>query len=386
VYRETAIDDTGRTNLQLIANLPSSSTGYKDTDVPYLPKITYVIKANYRLNSDEPREITMLASEPQVYSRLFPQFKRVPFQVSRDLVNRNIYHILDRSDMARLGRYDGTLNRIIQKRDLGPTFKFYDKFIFSANKIVTADLEGNITLIDKDTYEVDKQFKAELNHDFETFGIIGDRLYYVDEFAFDYVDLLTGESVKYGTGHGFKYFEVLDDDTLLTLYSGPHQSSASIYEFRPDLDPENGWDFSLLRTISSYPDQTLDGDDIDEFIVTWNNDRTQFVTAIEGRFFNLNDLSPGVVLGNITGKKYLNFIFDEVGNIYASVQKEKLIHVFDGATFELKQEIPTKLFPIYPMLTDGGLVCIGAYEKVEFWGYDYGYVQGFEANCAVETF
>ncbi|TDS14223.1 hypothetical protein DFQ03_2300 [Maribacter caenipelagi] len=386
VFRETKTDDSERTYFELIESLPSSAKSYIDTDVPYVSKISYIIKANYRLDTQELNEIVLIESEAQVYSRLFPEFNRVPFQVSRDPIDKNIYHILDIWDMAQLVRYDGTLNRVVQKRELSQNHEYYDKFIFYENKIVAADLNGSIFFVDKDTYEIDKHYTAELNDDFESFGIIGDRLYFVDDFSFDYVDLVTGETIKNGLGHSFEYFEVLNDETLLTLSSGPRTSSASIYEFQPDLDPGSGWDFSLLRTISTYSEQNLDGDDIDEFMVTWNNDRSQFVTAIEGRFFNIDDLSPGAVLGNITGKKYLNYLFDENGDIYASVQKEKIIHVFDGETFELKQEILTKLYPIYPMLTDNGLVCIGAYEKVEYWGYNYAYANGFDSKCALETF
>ncbi|NAS11436.1 hypothetical protein [Poritiphilus flavus] len=386
VYRETFTDNSGRTFFELIESLPSSAKNYKDLNVPYLPKISYVVKVNYRLNTDDLSQTTLIESEPQVFSRVFPEFDQVPFQVSRDPADNNIYHILDRSGTAQLARYDGSFNRIIQRHELSQNFEYYDKFIFSGNKIVTGDLTGTISFIDKDTYNVDTQYTAELIDDFETFGIVGDRLYFVDDFSFDYIDLTSGETLKFGLGQGFKYFEVLENGTLLTLGSGPHTSGASIYEFGPDLDPVTGWDFSLTRTESTFPDQNLDGNDIDEFIVSWNNDRSQFVTGIEGRFFNIADLSPGPVLQNVTGKNYLSFLFHQNGDIYASVQKERMIHVFDGQTFELKQEIPTKLYPIFPMLTDNGLSCIGAYEQIEYWGYDYGYGSGFNSKCALETF
>ncbi len=385
IYREAQFEDSQQNSFDLIASLPSSSDSFIDTDVTYLPKIKYVVKVNYRLNTDNSSAFLETSSEPQVFSRDFPIFKRVPFQVSKDPIKNNIYHITDKWDNVQLSQYDLNFNQIVKRIDLGKNIFFNDKFIFDHNTIVAADLKGKISFINKDTYIIEKQYNAKIDHDFETFGIIGDRLYFVDDIAFDYIDLVTGQSFKFGAGHGFKYFEVLGNRKLLTLGSSPNNSWASIYEFKSDLDLNEGWDFSLLQTINT-SGNNLDGDDIDEFIFTWNNDKSKFITGIEGHFFNINDLSKEVNLGSITGKKYFNFLFHENGDVYASVQKEKKIHVFDGKTLEFKKEIPTKLYPLFILLSDNGLQSLGAYNRVEYWGYNYGQDYGFDSKCAIETF
>lgn len=386
VFRETIVDDSGRTNFELIESLPSSAKSYIDVDVPYVSNITYVIKANYRPDVESSYDLLTTESDPQVFSRLFPEFNRVPYQVSRDPANENVYHILDNWDMAKLMRYDSQLNRVIQKQDIVESFDYGNRFIFSSNKIVAASRKGKFFFVDKDTYKIDKQYNASLDEKLEGFGIIGDRLYYVEDFSFDYIDLISDVINKHGLGPGFKNFQVLNDKQLLSLYTGPHTSGASVYEFQEDLDPGSGWDFSMRRIKATPTELNLDGDDVDEFTFAWNNDRTQFITGIEGRIFNIDDLSQRAILTATTGKRYFGFIFDNNGDIYASVQKERIIHVFDGETLELKQEIPTKLYPLYPMPTANGLYCIGAYDKLEYWGYDFGYANGFNSRSAVETF
>ncbi|MEW2922692.1 hypothetical protein AB1A65_14560 [Muricauda sp. ANG21] len=386
IYRETFSDGSERRYFELIESIPSSSKSYIDTNVPYLSKISYYVKANYRYDDDDQYEILSLQSEEKVFERDFPQFDQVPYQVMKDPDSNDIYHILTNWNPAEINRYDARVNEMVQSRTFSESLFYGTRFIFSGNDLVLGDLKGNFFFVDKESYEINRLFDADLQEDLEGFGIIGNRLYYVEDFSFDYINVDTGAIKKHGTGKGFKYFQVLNETQLLSLYSGTHSSAASVYEFQDDLDPDIGWDFSLSEIRRTSPELNLDGNDVDTFIFTWSNDKTQFLTGIEGRFFNINDLTPGIVLGGITGKRYLHFAIDSKGDIYGSVQEEKIIHVFDGETLELKESIPTKLYPVFPIITTNGLVCIGAYERVEYWGYNYGIDYGFHSEAAIETF
>ena len=79
------------------------------------------------------------------------------------------------------------------------------------------------------------------------------------------------------------------------------------------------------------------------------------------------------------------YSYNDNGHIYASVQGEKLIQVFNS-NYELVDSIQTKLYPLFPMPYSNGLHSIGSYNPVDYWGYYYGYEFNFNQRCAIETF
>jgi len=368
-------------------NMPSTSTVFVDVDIPYWNDLTYQVMLNYREKEGDKDAVVMIESEKSVFSRTFPRFDRVPFQVSKDPSDPNIFHILEWRGEASLNRYsfdeDLITNRFVIEENY---YDFYNRFVFHEDALLASNLTGNVYVLAPNNYTIIGHYDTQVSEKLGSVGIIENRLFFLDDdLWFDYLDLSTGDVVKHGLGPGFRNFQVIDGNKLLHLYNGTHDSGAAIYEFGPDLDPEYGWDFSLNKTMDT-SGVDFDGDDVDQFNVAFDTENTSFVSGIDGHIFDLNNLSLKTVLNDQTGKKYFGYAFDHQGNLYAAVQKEKSIHVFDNETLELKEVIATKLFPLFPMVTGSGLKCIGSYEPFEYWGYDYGYSHSFNSKCAIENF
>jgi hypothetical protein len=160
--------------------------------------------------------------------------------------------------------------------------------------------------------------------------------------------------------------------------------STSVVEISPTNCPD-GSNCSPV-TLYSYNNTSNQDLHIDPYLFSWNADNTKFVTSYHADIVNINDLTKEASLKDITGKNYFQVTFSPDGNLYATVQGEKLIHVFNN-NYELIDTITTKLYPLFPLITDSGLQVIGAYNAIQYSGYYYGHEFNFNNNkCAIEVF
>lgn len=376
----TTVDHSGSQKFNIIANLPQNQTSFTDKEIPYYNNIRYKIRVKYfsenTFKDGEPTEILEKETEYETFTRDLVVFKEVPLQVLKDTDEDHIFHILDKKRISVLKKYDFNTQKIIKSVPLNDSSFQNVVFKIIGNTIYVTDTKGNFKLIDKNSYEVTKSFTAEIKEKLRSFSVNEDRIYYHDGDAIKFYDLAQNKSVHIGWGYfPKKYMETIKPNTI--LFEG-----ARVAEFSPTncVDTKNCWPKTL------YTNNSLSGKPyrFDPFIFSWNKDKTKFVTTYFGDVIALNDLSKKASLKEITGKWYLQTVFGEDGNIYATVQKEKLIHVFN-ANYQLIKTIKTEQYPIFPIITKNGLQCISSYRPIQYSGYIYGHEFNFYNHlCIIE--
>lgn len=382
VYRLQKNDESDYSQEQLIANLPSNETTFVDNDVPYKTEVSYKIKINYTDERTNPIKFLSLESEQKKFSREIVKFDRVPFQVQKDPVQADVFHILDKEGIGYLKKYNSTQNKLTDIKPFGNGSLLNNKFhIVNNTEIFMADTQGKISRINAENYQTIATYSATITDNLNAFAIYGDRIYYQDEEIWWYYTISTGLSASTNISFSIDYAESLSDNNFLFL-SSQHGSGAAIYNFTPDncISPNcsPGFGINSGSAILAY-------NAIDPNIFSWNSSKSKFITSIDGRVYNISNLKQVVKLNDITGKKYFQFVFDKDNNIYATVQGEKVIHKFNS-NYELIDVIKTKLYPFFPMVTSNGLKVIGGYEPVSYWSFEYGYNFNFNSKCAIEIF
>lgn len=385
IYRQSKNSATDSATLELLANLPSNETTFTDTDVPYKAEVTYTIKINYtdqRLtptNPTNPIEPLSLESEQKKFIRDIVTFDIVPFQVQKDPILVDEFHILDRQGNGALKRYNGTLNQLTKTILFTNGSLLNNKFhIINNTDLYIADTQGKISKINTENYTTTAIYNTIINDNLNAFAIDGDRIYYQDEEIWWYYNTINGASVNTNIATTTNYVETLSDHNFLFFYGG----AAAIRNYNP----------TNCTTSDCFPDfgastqgAILENNTFDSNIFSWNTSKSKFITSIDGRVFNPSTFQQEIKLNAITGKKYFQFVFDNDNNIYATVQNEKKIHKFNSS-YELIEVINTKLYPLFPMLTSTGLKVIGGYEPVTYWSFEYGNSFNFNVKCAIETF
>jgi hypothetical protein len=379
IIREV-IDEEGRMISTLIANIPSNNTTFTDDDIPYLSSISYKIKADYfideELQEGEFYEYFELESQTETYTRDILTFNSVPFQIVKDPTEDHIFHMIDKIQTAKLKKYDALQNKIIDSVELSESYRHNVVMKVKENTIYIADDSGVFKLIDKNTYDISIGFTAEITERLKSFAIVGDRIYYHDDEVLLFYDLIKRESVRLGWAYfPTNYMETIKPNTI--FFGG-----ARVTEF----DPETCIDMHSCPPNNLYIYNYLSGEDFyfDPFIFSWNKERTKYISSYQGHVMNVSNLSNDVNLKTITGKNYFQTIFDSNNNIYATVQGEKLIHVFNS-DYQLIDTIETKLYPLFPIISENGLQCVGSYSPVSYGGYRYGYEFRFgSTTCAME--
>ena len=385
IYRQSKNNATDNAILELVANLPSNETSFIDNNVPYKTEVTYTIKINYiderynQTNSTQLIEHLSLESEQKKFIRDIITFDIVPFQVKKDPIIIDEFHILDRQGNGALKRYNGTLNKLSKTIQFTNGYLLNNKFhIVNNTALFIADTQGKISKINTDNYAVTAVYNPLINDNLNAFAVDGDRIYYQDDEIWLYYDIVNGTSENTHLVSNANYIEALNDHNFLFLYG----SAAAIRNYNPtNCNTSNCTaDFGASTQGAILANNTFDPN-----IFSWNNSKSKFITSIDGRIFNPTNFQQEIKLNDITGKKYFQFVFDNDNNIYATVQSEKKIHKFNSS-YELIEIIDTKLYPLFPLLTSNGLSVIGGYEPVIYWSFGYGYNFNFNVKCAIETF
>ncbi|KAB1071348.1 hypothetical protein F6U93_01075 [Tamlana haliotis] len=379
IIREV-IDQDGRFTSNTIANIPTNINTYIDRNIPYQSSISYKVKAIYFIDKDlkegEFYDILDVESQIETYNREIVAFEAVPFQVVKDPVEDHIFHWIDRMQTAKLKKYDALQNKIIDSIDLSENIYHNVVFKIKDNTIYISDDNGNFKLIDKNSYDLNNQFSVAINEKLKSFSIDGNRIYYHDDNVLKFYDLIKNESVNQGWAYlHSSYMETIKPNTI--LFGG-----FSVTEITTEscIDINN----CIPNNLYIYNYESGEKFYFDPFIFSWNNEKTKFISSYYGNVMNINDLSNDFNLKEITGKNYFQASFDENNNIYATVQGEKLIHVFNSS-YELIDSIETTLFPLFPIISQSGLQCISSYDPVLYYGYRYGFEFNFgNKKCAIE--
>jgi hypothetical protein len=385
IYRQSKNNATDSAMIELIANLPSNETSFIDNNVPYKTEVFYTIKINYiderltLINPTNPIELLSLESEQKKFIRDIVTFDIVPFQVQKDPIIVDEFHILDRQGNGALKRYNGTLNQLTKTILFTNGSLLNNKFHITNNTdLYVADTQGKISKINTENYTTTAIYNTVINDNLNAFAVDGDRIYYQDEDIWWYYNTISGASVNTHIATSTNYVETLNDHNFLFLYGGA--AAIRIY------NPTNCNTYNCMPDFgASTQGAILSNNSFDANIFSWNTYKSKFITSIDGRIFNPTNFQQEIKLNDITGKKYFQFVFDNDNNIYATVQNEKKIHKFNSS-YELIEVIDTKLYPLFPMLTSNGLKVIGGYEPVTYWSFGYGYSFYFNVKCAVETF
>lgn len=384
VYRQSKNNDTDFSQEELIGNLPSNQTRFIDNEVPYNKEVSYKIQINYTDERTQPIQHLTLASEQKKFTREIVTFDNVPFQVQKDPVQTDVFHILERSGTGTLNRYNSAQNKITDTKVFDERWTLNNRFqLINNTDIYVATYKGKIHKINAANYNTVATFSTSIVDKLNAFAVDGDRIYYKDDEILKYHAMATNISKSMNMGVEFQYGENLSPGTFLFLYNGSgYGSGASVSKMSGSCPDEPGCYFERIASINLSQSST---NQIDPNIFAWNAQKTKFISSIDGQIFNLSTLQPDKKLKDITGKHYIQYTYDNEGNIYAAVQGEKLIHKFN-ANYELVEKISTKLYPIFPIITSNGLKVIGAYEAVSYWNYEYGNGFNFNVKCAVETF
>lgn len=380
VYRIEKNDESDFYQEKLIANLPSNETTIVDDNVPYKKEVTYIIKINYKDERKNSLGFGDLSSEPKKYIREIVTFDRVPFQVQKDLVQDNVFHILDKEGIGYLKRYNSVENKLTAVKAFSNGSLLNNKFhIVKNTEIFVADTQGKIYRVNADDYKSINTYAANITNNLNAFSVAGNRIYYQDEDQWCYYDIANNKSTRTGLVSTADYLEPISQNDILYLYCQNGNNGLNIYSFTPD----NCTSATCFPDFYNIIGSVLKPNSIDANIFSWNYSRTKFITSINGCIFNINGLKQEKRLNDVTGKHYFQFAFDKDNTIYATVQGEKIIHKFNS-NYELIDVIKTKLYPFFPLVTDNGLKVIGGYEPASYWSFEYGYSFNFNVKCAIE--
>jgi hypothetical protein len=380
VCRSYKNDETNYSTETVIANLPSNETTFTDNDVPYTKEVIYSIKINYKDERNKTLVINNLTSEPKKFIRELVTFDRVPFQVQKDLVQENVFHILEKEGLGSLKRYNSVENKITAVKTFSNGSFLNNKFHFVNNtEIFVADTQGKISRVNTDDYKSINTYSTNITNNLNAFSVAGSRIYYQDKDQWCYYDITAGVSTRTGLVSQADYLEPLNQKDILYLYCKNGNSGLNVYGFTTD-NCNNATCFPFFYNNNGL---SLKQNSVDANILSWNYSRTKFISSINGCIFNSTSLKEEKRLNDITGKKYFQFAFDKDNNIYATVQGEKIIHKFNS-NYELIEVIKTKLYPFFPLVTDNDLKVIGGYEPVSYWSFEYGYNYNFSVKCAIE--
>lgn len=383
IYR---IEKNGESDLyqeKQIANLPSNETSFIDTDVPYKEEVSYSVRINYR---DEREKVTTygneMKSESQKFIRKIVKFDLVPFQVQKDPVRPNIFHILDKNGSGSLIKYNSTTNTVEQTKTFENEVYLNSKFqIIKNNEIYIAEFQGKIHKINAENYQTIESYAGISAYNLRVFWVSGNRIYYQDQGGLFFYDTSTGITYRTGGVSDSDYSESIGNDNFLFLYAR-NSNWLSINGFTP----ENCQSLDCHPTYQyPTPQVPLKDNSVDPNILAWNSSRTKFITSINGVVYDIKTLKEEKRLNEITGKHYFQYAYDANNNIYATVQGEKKIHKFNS-NYELIQVIDTKLYPIYPLVTNEGLKVLGSYESFSYSSFNYDHSFNFNIKSAIETF
>ncbi|MFD2938620.1 hypothetical protein [Flavobacterium notoginsengisoli] len=384
IYRIEKNGESGFYLEKLVANLPSNETSFVDNDVPYKDEVSYSVRISYRDEREKDPIRKEMKSEEKKFIREIVKFNEPPYQVQKDPLQPNIFHILNRQNNASLVRYNGLKNTIEHRTKFEDAFFINHKFhIINNNEIYIANTKGKVLKINADDYKTLGTYFPLVTDNMNAFFVSENRIYYQDDEQWCIYDSSTGKSARSGYVNSANYIEYIGDNKTLFLYCESEQYSAMYFL---GYTRENCPDFTSCSPVNYYQTpSSVKPNSIDANIFSWNADKSKCISSINGVVFDVNTLKPEIRLYDITGKRYFQYAYDADNNIYAALQGEKRIHKFNSH-YKLVEVIDTKLYPLFPMITTEGLKVLGSYEPVSYWSYGYGNNFSFNVRCAIETF
>ncbi|WP_155960751.1 hypothetical protein [Flavobacterium daejeonense] len=361
VFRLTKFDNETLYQEKLIANLPSNETSFVDDELPYYPEVIYKIVISYFDDKEKVYNEYNLETEQKSFGRDIVKFYDVPFQVEKDFDDENLFYILDKQE-AFLRKYDSNKKSYIGEVKFDKSNFFNVKFKLLNNKIFFSDNKGKVYVINTDEFKVIDTFTVSVLDNLKFIFVSEPRIYYRDGDILCYYDMAKKISVRANIVINSEFGESLGQNYFLFLYSKNGSQSVDIKGFNPD----NCNELNCFPAFTNYPLGSLKPNSIDSNIFSWNVTKTKFITSFNGCVFNIQDLKQEVRLSDITGKRYFQFSFDGNGNIYGTVQGEKLIHKFNS-NYELEETIHTKLYPIITMVSGNEIQVIETYDPLSYW-------------------
>ncbi len=374
-------EDADNTNRQqIVANLPSNETTFIDKDVPYLENIKYVVKARFQVDGKDGVEFFDIQSEEVVFERNIIKISRIPDHIIQDQNDANSYHFLTQSLSLNLSRYN-MINNQFEANKTYENAHFNDKLMTNEQAVFIGTKNGLIYSLNPVDYSENFTFSVPIEDELKSFGIVNDEIHYNDSDNWKYSNYLTNESGRVNDSFVINFVHTTNlesNKALLIMYNYPNFWG-------------NIYDISNYNNIDLLHNTDFDvnfGSRLDKGILHFKRDKTEFISTIFGRVISTDDLSLKAELKYNTGVNYLYFNYGNNGKIYGAVQNEKLIHVFDDKSYELIETIKTKLYPIYPLISENGeLQSLGRYSRVEYWDYFDGFgLFNSISNCAIETF
>lgn len=301
VYRQSKNNNTDFYQEELLANLPSNETEFIDNNVPYKTEVSYKIKFNYTDERTNPISHLSLESEQQKFIRELVTFDKVPFQVQKDPLQTDIFHIFDKSN-STLSRYNSAQNKITDTKTFTENWTLNNRFqIINNTDIYVATYYGKIYKINAASYHTVTIFSTAIVDNLNSFAVDGDRIYYQDDEILKYHTMTTNISKSMNMGMGFQYLENLSPGIFLFLYNNSgYNSGASVSQTTGNCP--DGAD-CYLRSIAATA--LLPANAIDPNIFAWNTQKVKFISSIDGCIFNLATLQQEKKLNDITGKHYI---------------------------------------------------------------------------------
>lgn len=366
---------------QIIANLPSNETSFIDTEVPYLEGLTYKIEVNYFIDGFDKAEYESIESEEKVFERDIIKFPYIPNHIVKDTEDPNSYHIMIKNADFDLYRYNTKTQKIEANKKYHNGYLFYDKIVANNNDILVGNKNGVIYQLTSTDYTQGNSFSVPIEDELKSFGVKGTEIHYNDNRKWKYFNSITSDfsTVNDSFVSNFVYSLNMENNKMLIINNNYPNYWGTIYDIST---------YDQLEVIHT-TDFSIDfGSRLDKGILHFKQDKTEFITSIFGRVISMNDLSLKIELKEVTGRNYLYFNYGNNGKLYGAVQDEKVIHVFDDKTYELIESIETKLYPVFPIVSDNGEVhSIGRYTRIGYWSYTDGFeLYGSNSNYAIETF
>lgn len=364
---------------ELIANLPSNSLSFIDTYVPYTNSVSYTIEVRFSFKNErgEPESL-LIRSNRESYFRPLITFNRVPFQIEKDYLNNNIFHIFDRDDVSKLVRYNASTLMKTNTIILQASQFYLNKFqISTENKLIVSNLEGSVKFVNPDDYNILDDFNVPNNDIITAFASIDDRFYYGGENSFFYsFQPSTGENFRVPLG--WSILRTINiPESLLFIISDFNNAGAGIVNVIDNCPNSDDCSIQIVRE-TSFTDLdgfSMDGSNIDPNIFVINEDLGIFISGRSGSIFDFNTFKQIATLEALSNETYFDYAFDSENNIYAAVQAKKEIHVFDASTYDLLEIIRTRTYPIHILIPDGDanqIQVVGSYKALNYFSYGSG--------------
>ncbi len=380
ILRSSEDEDSSTWGPQELKTVASNQTYFVDNEIPYLRDLTYFIRIDYFVEYDDGVEYSSVESEKKVYERDIIKFSTMPRHIIADIADQDSYHIMTVDQNLNLYRYNTKTSKIEANKSFDEGYDFYDKIVPHQNTLFIGKKDGMLYGLSTTDYLGDVSYTLPVADDLRYFGFNEEEIYFSDDKNWKYFNTITQNSgyVTIDASVSYAYSVNLEHNRMFMLWYQYPNFGGVIY----DVSTYNHLEM-IHRT-----DFPIDyGGRLDKGILHFKSDNSQFVSTSLGRFISMDDLSLKIELKDITGKDYLFFNYKE-GKLYAAVQGERKIHVFDDTTYQLLDTIDTKLFPFYPLgSTDGKQQLLGSYQKILYSGYTDGFrYSGNAKNFAIEIF